>query len=67
MSGRNWDRPTFLTRGRTTEHVSGGDIPIEFRTLPRKAQQPKTSLREEGERALKEFKERRSAQNKISK
>jgi hypothetical protein len=54
MSARNWDRPSFKTRGRTTESISGSDVPAEFRTTPR-LPRPKAALRREAEKALRDF------------
>jgi hypothetical protein len=55
MSGRNWDRPSFKTRGRMTEAISGSDVPSEFRTVPRSLPKPKAEQRREAEAALREF------------
>jgi hypothetical protein len=58
MSGRNWDRPSFKTRGRTTEAIDGGNVPSEFRTMPRSLPRPKADQRREAEAALREFMKR---------
>jgi hypothetical protein len=44
----------FKTRGRTTESITGSDIPAEFRSPPR-PRQPKAELRSDAEQAVKEF------------
>lgn len=54
MSGRNFNRPTFKTRGRRTESISGSDVPQEFRTIPQ-APRPKADQRREAEAALREW------------
>jgi hypothetical protein len=55
MGGRNWDRPSFKTRGRTTESITGSSgVPSEFRTTPR-LPRPKAEQRKEAEAALREF------------
>jgi hypothetical protein len=54
MTRRDFRRPTFRTRGRATESITGSDVPSEFRTTPRWPR-PKKELRREGEKALREF------------
>lgn len=54
MAARNWDRPSFRTRGRTTESITGSDMPSEFRTTPRMPR-PKADLRREAEQAVRAF------------
>jgi hypothetical protein len=60
MGKRNFDRPSFRTRGRSTESITGGDVPQEFRTTPRSLPQPKADLRREAEKALLEFKAKKA-------
>jgi hypothetical protein len=60
LSGRNWDRPSFKTRGRRTENISGADVPEEFRTTPR-LPRPKADQRREAEAALREFMSKKPA------
>jgi hypothetical protein len=59
MSGRNWDRPVFRTRGRDTESINGQDIPAEFRSAPQAATRSKAEQRAEAERAVREFNAKR--------
>jgi hypothetical protein len=54
MGRRDFNRPTFRTRGRQTESISGSDVPSEFRTTPRMPR-PKADQRREAEKALREF------------
>lgn len=60
MARRDWDRPSFKTRGRTTESISGSDIPSEFRTIPQ-IPRPKVDMRREAEEALRDFMKRQPA------
>jgi hypothetical protein len=53
-SSRNFSRPYFKTRGRTTESITGSDIPAEFRSAPR-PRRAKADLRIDAEQAVKEF------------
>ena len=53
-SGRNWNRPTFRTRGRATESVMGGDTPREFQGPPVR-RQSKAEAKAEADRLVAEF------------
>jgi hypothetical protein len=54
MGKRDFERPSFRTRGKSTESITGSDVPPEFRTLP-PMPRPKAALRREAEKALREF------------
>jgi hypothetical protein len=54
MGKRDFGRPSFRTRGRSTENINGRDVPSEFRTIP-PLPRPKASLRREAEKALRDF------------
>jgi hypothetical protein len=54
MGRRDFNRPTFRTRGRSTESITGSDVPSEFRATPR-LPIPKADQRREAERALRDF------------
>ena len=56
MGGRNWDRPSFRTRGRLTESISGADVPAEFRNMPQSLPKSKAELRSEAEAAIRVYK-----------
>lgn len=60
MAKRDWDRPSFKTGGRTTESISGSDVPSEFRTIP-PLPRPKTDMRREAEAAMRDFMQRQPA------
>jgi hypothetical protein len=66
MSKRTFDRPSFRTRGRTTESISGADVPSEFRTIP-PMRRPKADQRREAEAALREFMSKKLAQQPLAK
>jgi len=55
MGRRNFDRPRYKTAGKTTESISGNDVPREFRTVSRRVRRSKAEDRQEADRALKEW------------
>ncbi len=54
MGRRDFNRPSFRTRRRSTESITGSDVPSEFRTTPR-LPRPKADMRREAEKALRDF------------
>jgi len=58
MSRSDFNRPTFRTRGRQTEQVNGGEIPVELMRPPRGPAISKSALRAQAEAAVAAFKAR---------